>query len=81
MTPAGASENVAGYLSSFAIFFALIGIIWHPLRLIPISIVLALVAAAVGGRSRRLAGAAVAITSICFFLGTTIAIVTERPLW
>jgi hypothetical protein len=47
-----ATDVVAGFLSSFAIFFAAIGLVWHPLRVVPISIVLALVSTAMGGRNR-----------------------------
>jgi hypothetical protein len=75
------ADVVAGYLASLAIFVSLIGIAWHPLRLIGPSIVIAMVAAAMGGRQNRLAFAAVLIVAVSFFLGMTIAVVTERPLW
>ena len=75
------AEVVAGYLSALAIFGGAIGIAWHPLRLIPISMLLALVAAAMAGRTNRLARAAVMITAVCFFLGMTVSVVTSRPLW
>lgn len=80
-TRSGAADIVSGYLSAFAIFASLIALAWHPLRLLPFAIVLALVASAMAQRSRRLAFAAVAIAGICFFLGMTIAVVTQRPLW
>jgi hypothetical protein len=76
-----AREIVAGFLSAFAIFAGLLALAWHPLRLVPPAIVLALVAAAMAGRGNRLALAAVLITALCFFLGLAIAVVTERPLW
>jgi hypothetical protein len=75
------SEIVAGFLASLAIFVSLIGIAWHPLRLIAPSIVIAMVAAAMGGRGHRLAFAAVLIVAASFFLGMTIAVVATRPLW
>ena len=75
------SEVVAGYLASLAIFTSLIGIAWHPLRLIGPSIIVAMVAAAMGGRSNRLAFAAVLVVAASFFLGMTIAVVAQRPLW
>jgi len=80
-TGSGPAEVVSGYLSALAIFAGLISLAWHPLRLVPAAILLALVASAMGHRNRRLAFAAVAITGICFFLGMTIAVVTQRPLW
>ncbi len=76
-----AAETVAGFLSAFAIFFSLIAVAWHPLRLIPLSGLLALIAAGIGGRYRNLSFAAVIIAAACFFLGMTIAILTENPLW
>jgi hypothetical protein len=75
------SETVAGFLSALAIFASVIGVVWHPLRLIPVAIILALIAAAMGGRHDRLARAAVMICAVCFFLGMTISVVTSRALW
>jgi hypothetical protein len=75
------SETVAGFLAALAIFISLIGLAWHPLRLIMPAILVALVAAAMGGRHQRLTFVAVMITAACFFLGFTIAVVTSRPLW
>ena len=75
------AQNVAGLLAALAIFTSLIGIAWHPLRLIPVSIIVALIAAGMGGRQNRLAYAATLICAGCFFLGMTVAVVTSRPLW
>src|SRR5437764_233281 len=67
--PAGSSETVAGFLAAFAIFASLVALAWHPLRLIPFSMLIALVASAIGGRYQRLAFAAVMTTAGCFFFG------------
>ena len=75
------SETVAGFLASLAIFVSLISLAWHPLRLILPAILIALIAAAIGGRHQRLAFAAVMIAAACFFFGLTIAVVTSRALW
>jgi hypothetical protein len=75
------SETVAGFLASLAIFVSLISLAWHPLRLILPAILIALIAAAIGGRHKRLAFAAVMIAAACFFFGMTIAVVTSRSLW
>jgi hypothetical protein len=75
------SETVAGFLAAMAIFACLVGLAWHPLRLIGPGIVLSLVAAGMGGRHQRLAFAAVLVSAACFFLGMMIAVITERPLW
>ncbi len=79
--PARPSETVAGFLASLAIFVSLISLAWHPLRLVMPAILIALVAAAMGGRHKRLAFAAVMIATACFFFGVTIAVVTSRSLW
>ena len=75
------SETVAGYLAALAIFFALIGLAWHPLRLILPAVVVSMIAAAMGGRHQRLAFAAVIVVAFCFFLGMVISVITQRPLW
>jgi len=75
------SETIAGLLSAIAIFAAVVGVAWHPLRLIPFAMLLSLVAAAMGGRHQRLAFAAAMISALCFFLGMTIAVIAETPLW
>jgi hypothetical protein len=75
------SETVAGYLSAIAIFVSLVGLAWHPLRLILPSLVIALVAAGMAGPGRRLPFAAVLICAVCLFFGFTIAVVTSHPLW
>ena len=74
-------EAVAGLLASAAIFAAAVGVIHRPVRLIPVAVVLALVAARMTTRYSRLAGLAIAIVVVCWVLGMTIAVVTERPLY
>jgi hypothetical protein len=75
------AETVAGYLSAMAIFVSLIGIAWHPIRLILPSLVIALVAAGMAGPGKRLPFAAVLICAACLFFGFTVAVVTSHPLW
>jgi hypothetical protein len=75
------SDSIGGYLAAMAIFICLIGLAWHPLRLILPGIIIAMVAAGIGGRHRKLAFAAVMIAAACFFFGMMIAVITSRPLW
>jgi hypothetical protein len=75
------AESIAGFLAATSIFASLISLAWRPLRLILISILLALIAAAIGGRHARLAAFAAGIGALCFFGGMTIAILTGNPLW
>ena len=75
------SETVAGFLSAIAIFVSLVGIAWHPLRLILPSLAVALVASGMGNGKGRLQLAAVLICGVCLFLGLAVAVVTSKPLW
>ena len=75
------AHTVAGFLSAMAIFAALIGLAWHPLRLIPIATLLALISAAMAPRGNRLAMWGLFICAGCFFFGLLIAVVTSRSLW
>jgi hypothetical protein len=75
------SETVAGFLAAMAIFMSIIGIAWHPLRLILPSTAIALVAAGMAGPGRSLPRAAVLICAVCLFFGFTVAVVTSHALW
>jgi hypothetical protein len=75
------SETVAGFLAALAIFVSLVGIAWHPLRLILPSLAIALIASGMGGGKGRLQFGAVLICTACLFLGFTVAVVTSHPLW
>jgi hypothetical protein len=74
-------EVVAGLLATIAIFGSCIGLVYRPLRVIPFTILLALIAAGMGGRHERLAAWAVGISSACFVAGTFFAIVTNNPIF
>jgi hypothetical protein len=75
------SETVAGFLSATAIFVSLVGLAWHPLRLILPSLAVALIASGMGSGKGRLQLAAVLICAACLFFGFTIAVVVSKPLW
>lgn len=75
------SETVAGFLAAIATFVSLVGLAWHPLRLILPSMALALVAAGMGAGKARLPFAAVLISAVCLFFGLTIAVAFSKPLW
>jgi uncharacterized membrane protein YGL010W len=79
--PSDARETVAGFLASAALFVSAIGVAYRPARLIPVSVVLVLVAARMTERYSRLVGWAVAIIVVCWILGMTVAVVTEKPLY
>jgi hypothetical protein len=77
----GSSATVAGFLSAIAIFVSLVGLAWHPLRLIVPSLAIALIASGMGPGKGRLQLAAVLICAGCLFFGLTIAVAFSKPLW
>ena len=74
-------EALAGFMAAAAIFLALMGVAWRPVRLTIVAALLALVATAIGGRSVRLAGWAVATAGVCWMVGMTLAILSGHPLY
>jgi hypothetical protein len=77
----GAAESIAGLLASLSIFASVIGLAYRPGRLIPVALLLALLATAIGGRSRRLAAFAIGVGAVCFVLGMAIAVITDNPIY
>jgi hypothetical protein len=75
------SEVVAGVLATGAIFASCISVVHRPLRITPFAIVIALIAAGMGGRHQRLAAWALAISAACFIVGTFFAIITNHPVF
>ena len=75
------TETVAGYLSALAIFISVVGIAWHPVRLIVPALAIALIASGMGNGKGRLQIAAVLICTVCLFLGLTVAVASSHPLW
>jgi hypothetical protein len=74
-------EAVAGLLASLSIFASCIGVAYRPGRLIPFALLLALLAAAIGGRHSRLAAYAIAIGGACFVVGMAVAVITNNPIY
>jgi hypothetical protein len=86
-------DTVTGLMSAAAIFLAFLGatdlhltisgqdIQMRPVRVGVAAVVLALIAAGIGGRHRKLAAIACIIASAGWVLGMIVAVVTERPLF
>jgi hypothetical protein len=74
-------EVVAGFLASAALFAGLIAIVYKPVRIAPAALVVALIAAGIGGRHQRLAAAATAVVTLGWIAGMVICVITERPLF
>ncbi len=86
-------DTLAGLMSATAIFVGVLGatnlnlslggahVEMRPIRIGIAAVVIALVAAGIGGRHSRLAAIAVAVSGACWVLGMVIAVVTVRPLF
>jgi hypothetical protein len=74
-------ETIAGLLAALSIFASCLGLAYRPARLIPVAILLALLAAALGGRHSRLAVFAIALGGVCFIVGMAIAVLTDNPIF
>jgi hypothetical protein len=75
------AQTVAGFLAAFSIFVAALAVVYHPVRLTIPAVLLAMIAAGIGGRHARLAYAAALMCVVCWTLGMTVAVVTRHPLW
>jgi|SRR6266536_5562586 hypothetical protein len=75
------ADAVAGLLATLAIFGSCIALAYRPVRIIPFTILIALIAAGIGGRNQRLAAYALVISGACFIVGTFFAIITNHPIF
>ena len=75
------ADAIAGLLASLSIFASMAGVAYRPGRLIPAALLLALLAAGLGGRHQRLAAFAIGIGGACFVIGMAAAVVTNHPLY
>ena len=80
-TSSGTAETIASFLAAVSIFASCIAVAYRPGRVIPFALLLALLAAGIGGRASRLAALAIAVGGVCFFVGMAIAVVTDNPIF
>ena len=78
---ASPAELVSGFLAVISIAGSILAIFWDPLRVSPFAILLALIAAGMAPRGARLPAVAIAVGSLCFIAGMTIAATTNNPLY
>ena len=76
-----AADSIAGLLATISIFASALGMIYRPVRIIPFAILVALIAARMSERQKRLTGAAIAVAVICWTVGMTIAVITKNPIY
>jgi hypothetical protein len=86
-------DTISGLMSATAIFLACLGatdldltlggedVQMRPVRIGVAAVILALVAAGIGGRHRKLAAFATGIAAAGWLVGMIVAVVTERPLF
>jgi hypothetical protein len=74
-------DLVGGLLAAASLAVSAIALVQTPVRLAPAAILVALVAAGIGGRFTRLATLAVAAGVVAWVVGMTIAIAAENPLY
>jgi hypothetical protein len=75
------ADAIAGLLASLSLFASLIGLAYRPARLIPFALLLAVIAAGMGGRHSRLAAAAIVAGAACFVVGMAVAVITNNPVF
>jgi hypothetical protein len=74
-------EVVAGFMSAAAIFAGCVALVEKPVLLAPVAILLSIIAAGIGGRHARLATIALAVSTVAFVAGMTIAVITDHALF
>lgn len=75
-----AAETLAGLISAAVIFASLVAMAYHPARIAPAAIVLALLAAAIGGRHRNLAFVALLFGILGWLVGMIVAVLTNNAI-
>ena len=77
----GTAETIASFLAAVSIFASCIAVAYRPGRVIPFALLLALLAAGIGGRATRLAAWAIAVGGVCFIVGMAVAVLTDNPIF
>jgi hypothetical protein len=75
------ADAIAGFLAALSVLGSAIGLAYRPARLIPFALLLAVIAAGMGGRHARLVSGAVVIGAVCFVVGMAVAVITNNPVF
>ena len=75
------SQLAADFLATLALFTGLIGIVYTPGVVCTAAVIVAILAATIGGRDRWLVPFTVAVTGACWLTGMTLAVLLERPIF
>jgi hypothetical protein len=68
-------------MAAAALFVSLIAVVYRPVRVAPFAILVALIAAGIGGRHSRLAALAVAVGGVSFVAGMVVAVITGHAIY
>ena len=72
---------VAGLMASLALFAGALAFVYRPVRIAPFAMLIALIAAGMSPRFQRLAAVALVIAALGFIVGSTLAVITNHPLF
>ena len=75
------SQLAADFLATIALFAGLVGIVYTPALVCTAAVVVAVLAATIGGRDRWLVPFTVVVTGACWFAGMALAVLLERPIF
>jgi hypothetical protein len=75
------ADAIAGFLAALSLLGSAIGLAYRPARLIPFAVLLAVIAAGMGGRHARLTAFALVIGGACFVVGMALAVLTNNPVF
>jgi hypothetical protein len=75
------ADTVAGFMAAAALAAGAMALVWYPGRVGPAAMLIALIAAAMGDASRRLAAGALAVATLCWLAGMIIAVLTNRSVF
>jgi hypothetical protein len=76
-----AAHVVAGFLAAVALFAGVVSLVYYPGRVGPGAMLIALVAAAMGGFQSRFAAWTLGVVTASWFAGMVIAVLLERPIF
>ena len=71
----------AGFLATLSILASALALAYRPVRLMPLAIVLALIAAGMAPRNSKLPMIAILVAAVGFVVASTIAVLAEKPLY
>jgi hypothetical protein len=81
-TPKSSSADLtAGFLSVLSIVGSALGVAYQPVKILPFAFLVGLIAVGMGSRDNRLPLIAVAVGSVAFVVGLTIAVTTNHRLY